>query len=109
MNQDELEKKWREEFYKYCEDTFDLDFRYDPNSDQEISYLQACKARQKEIESIVMVFNAKIAEKIKELDEAVEVIEGYNIFIEYNKEALSPIMLGYLDKAKQFLAKVKRG
>lgn len=62
-----LEKKWREEFYNYAENVFSLDYRFDPYSNEELCYLEACRARQSEVEAV----RAEIAKRDELLREAL--------------------------------------
>jgi hypothetical protein len=67
MNQDELEKKWREEFARY-----EIELMNGGYVNEEMIYIAACKARQKEINDLKDYLSIKEnchQEKLKEMDE----------------------------------------
>lgn len=132
MNQDELEKKWKEEFRKMWFDG--SEFHYNSTTAQSIEhlsetykielrgYIQACKARQKELDEalsrkILIQIGYELAKK--ELDEALEVVRYYahdggrdledvELLVKQFSGHLIDVMTGG-KKAREFLAKIKRG
>jgi hypothetical protein len=128
MNQDELEKKWREEFSHY-----EIELMNGSYVNEETIYIAACKARQKEIETLkekldyskmfhcpnfVTTDNGYIACNLdkhllqKELDEAMVLLRIAKIEMDSWRnltELDADSIFEWYDGYKQFLAKVKRG
>ena len=79
-----IKKKWREEFYEWAGDKYDLDYTYDPGSAEEVAYLSARKKAHSENEDAFKAFTLDLADRYeKEIDKRDKLLGQSYVTMKY--------------------------